>query len=48
MGNILHGWDLAQKKVLLGKIFTALPKGVATSYMNRLSTMTAETMRSVF
>ncbi|MGY8668576.1 methyltransferase [Bradyrhizobium sp. UFLA05-109] len=27
MGHILHDWDLAQKKVLLGKAFDALPKG---------------------
>ncbi|MBV9112815.1 MAG: methyltransferase [Hyphomicrobiales bacterium] len=27
MGHILHDWDLAQKKVLLGKVFDALPKG---------------------
>ena len=29
MGHILHDWDLAQKKVLLGKTFDALPKGGA-------------------
>jgi hypothetical protein len=29
MGHILHNWDLAQKKVLLGKVFDALPKGGA-------------------
>jgi hypothetical protein len=29
MGHILHVWDLAQKKVLLGKAFDALPKGGA-------------------
>jgi len=29
MGHILHDWDLAQKKVLLGKAFEALPKGGA-------------------
>ena len=29
MGHILHDWDLAQKKVLLGKVFDALPKGGA-------------------
>jgi hypothetical protein len=29
MGHILHDWDLAQKKVLLGKAFDALPKGGA-------------------
>jgi O-methyltransferase domain/Dimerisation domain len=27
MGHILHDWDLAQKKELLGKVFDALPKG---------------------
>ena len=27
MGHILHDWDLAQKKILLGKAFDALPKG---------------------
>ncbi|UPJ47536.1 methyltransferase [Bradyrhizobium sp. 200] len=29
MGHILHDWDLAQKKVLLGKAFDAVPKGGA-------------------
>jgi hypothetical protein len=29
MGHILHDWDLAQKKLLLGKVFDALPKGGA-------------------
>ena len=29
MGHILHGWDLAQKKALLGKAFEALSKGGA-------------------
>ena len=29
MGHILHGWDLAKKKALLGKAFEALPKGGA-------------------
>jgi hypothetical protein len=29
MGHILHDWDLAQKKVLLGKVVDALPKGGA-------------------
>jgi len=29
MGHILHDWDLAQKKALLGKVFDALPKGGA-------------------
>jgi hypothetical protein len=29
MGHILHDWDLAQKKMLLGKAFDALPKGGA-------------------
>ena len=29
MGHILHDWDLAQKEVLLGKAFDALPKGGA-------------------
>jgi hypothetical protein len=29
MGHILHDWDLAQKKVLLGKAFDALSKGGA-------------------
>jgi hypothetical protein len=29
MGHVLHDWDLAQKKVLLGKVFDALPKGGA-------------------
>jgi hypothetical protein len=29
MGHILHDWDLAQKKVLLGKVFDALSKGGA-------------------
>ena len=29
MGHILHDWDLAQKKALLGKTFDALPKGGA-------------------
>jgi hypothetical protein len=29
MGHILHDWDLAQKKALLGKAFEALPKGGA-------------------
>jgi hypothetical protein len=29
MGHILHDWDLAQKKMLLGKVFDALPKGGA-------------------
>jgi hypothetical protein len=29
MGHILHDWNLAQKKVLLGKVFDALPKGGA-------------------
>jgi O-methyltransferase domain/Dimerisation domain len=29
MGHILHDWDMAQKKVLLGKVFDALPKGGA-------------------
>ncbi|MBV9198535.1 MAG: methyltransferase [Alphaproteobacteria bacterium] len=29
MGHILHDWDLAQKKILLGKVFDALPKGGA-------------------
>jgi hypothetical protein len=27
MGHILRDWDLAQKKVLLGKVVDALPKG---------------------
>ncbi|MGY4476147.1 methyltransferase [Bradyrhizobium sp. USDA 3364] len=29
MGHILHDWNLAQKKALLGKVFDALPKGGA-------------------
>jgi hypothetical protein len=29
MGHILHNWDLAQKKMLLGKVFDALSKGGA-------------------
>ena len=29
MGHILHDWDLAQKRMLLGKVFDALPKGGA-------------------
>jgi hypothetical protein len=29
IGHVLHNWDLAQKKVLLGKAFDALPKGGA-------------------
>jgi hypothetical protein len=29
MGHILHDWDLAQKKMLLGKAFDALPQGGA-------------------
>lgn len=29
MGHILHDWDLSQKKLLLGKVFDALPKGGA-------------------
>jgi O-methyltransferase domain/Dimerisation domain len=29
MGHILHDWDLAQKKAILGKAFDALPKGGA-------------------
>src|SRR5271166_3074537 len=29
MGHILHGWDLAQKRALLGKAFETLPKGGA-------------------
>lgn len=29
MGHILHDWDLAQKKLLLGKVFDALPNGGA-------------------
>ena len=29
MGHILHDWDLAQKKMLLGKAFDALPSGGA-------------------
>jgi hypothetical protein len=29
MGHILHDWDLAEKKALLGKTFDALPKGGA-------------------
>ncbi|MBB3458209.1 hypothetical protein FHT86_006534 [Rhizobium sp. BK313] len=29
MGHILHDWDLAQKKVLLGKAFDAISKGGA-------------------
>jgi hypothetical protein len=29
MGHILHDWDLAQKKLLLGKAFDAIPKGGA-------------------
>jgi hypothetical protein len=29
MGHILHDWDLAQKKMLLGKAFDALPRGGA-------------------
>jgi hypothetical protein len=29
MGHILHDWDLPQKKMLLGKVFDALPKGGA-------------------
>ena len=29
MGHILHDWNLAQKKVILGKVFDALPKGGA-------------------
>lgn len=29
MGHILHDWDLARKKMLLGKVFDALPKGGA-------------------
>jgi len=29
MGHILHDWDLAQKKMLLGKAFDAVPKGGA-------------------
>jgi hypothetical protein len=27
MGQILHDWDLAKKKTLLHKAFSALPKG---------------------
>ena len=27
MGHILHDWDLAEKKTLLGRVFDALPKG---------------------
>lgn len=27
MGNILHDWDLAQKKMLIKKVFDALPAG---------------------
>ncbi|WP_426436491.1 methyltransferase [Bradyrhizobium genosp. P] len=29
MGHILHDWDLAQKKMLLHKVYDALPKGGA-------------------
>jgi O-methyltransferase domain/Dimerisation domain len=29
MGHILHDWDLAQKRTLIGKAFRALPKGGA-------------------
>jgi hypothetical protein len=29
MGHILHDWDLARKKLLLGKVFDALPSGGA-------------------
>jgi hypothetical protein len=29
MGHILHDWDLAQKKMLIGKAYDALPKGGA-------------------
>jgi len=29
MGNILHDWDLAQKKMLIQKAYNALPKGGA-------------------
>jgi len=29
MGHILHDWDLAQKKILIGKAFAALPAGGA-------------------
>jgi hypothetical protein len=35
MGHILHDWDLAQKKALLGKVFDALPKdGAVLVYDN--------------
>ena len=29
MGNILHDWDLGQKKMLIQKAYNALPKGGA-------------------
>ncbi|WP_368669901.1 methyltransferase [Beijerinckia sp. L45] len=29
MGHVLHDWDLAQRKLLLGKAFAALPEGGA-------------------
>ncbi|WP_426419714.1 methyltransferase [Bradyrhizobium genosp. A] len=29
MGHILHDWDLTQKKMLLGRVYDALPKGGA-------------------
>ena len=29
MGHILHGWDVSQKRMLLGKAFAAVPNGGA-------------------
>ena len=29
MGHILHDWNLEEKKMLIGKVFQALPKGGA-------------------
>ena len=38
MGHILHEWDLTQKRILLTKVYEAIPKGARSSSMMRLST----------
>ena len=45
MGHILHDWDLATKRMLIGKAYDALPKGGAYSCTTRSSTTTAARMR---
>jgi len=36
MGRVLHNWDLATKKMLLGKVYQALPSGGAVIVYERL------------